>query len=83
MNGDTIYHLRYGNADYFFGSVAAIYDVFTSDVLGVTKRQLWQFGISERHPFSNGICTITRGVIRRRRTRRRLPRQHPIKSRQI
>lgn len=68
MNGDTVYHVRYGgNADYYFGSLAAIYDVFTSSVLGVTLEQLWRFGISERRPFSNSCCVISKGKIHRKK----------------
>lgn len=72
MNGDTIYHVRYGgNADYYFGSIAAIYDVFTSSVLGVTLEQLWRFGITERRPFRNGSCVISKGRIHRKKGQRK------------
>nr|DAN47156.1 MAG TPA: hypothetical protein [Caudoviricetes sp.] len=71
MNGNTIYHVRLGDDEhYYFGSVAAIYDRFTPEQLGVSLSRLWSFGIAPGRPYKNKICTIYRGVIQRKKGKR-------------
>lgn len=68
MNGNTIYHVCFGDDNHhYFGSVAAIYDKFTPLDLGVSKSRLWAYGITETHPYRNAKCIIYRGKIRRKR----------------
>ena len=48
MNGTTIYHVSFGDDEnYYFGSIAAIYDHFTPSQLGVSASRLWNYGITE------------------------------------
>lgn len=71
MNGNTIYHVCLGdNEHYYFGSIAAIYDKFTPEQLGVSLSRLWSFGITEEHPYNNKICTIFCSTIHRKKTNR-------------
>lgn len=60
---DTIIwvHLHDGR-DAFFGSIAAIYEVFTRDEVGITKESLWQACL----PYSNKRCTVKRMVLHRK-----------------
>lgn len=50
-----------GHTDYF-GSVAAIYECYTRDDLGITLRSLWQHKL----PYENRLVTIERIEIRRK-----------------
>ena len=61
MNGNTIYHVRLGDDEhYYFGSVAAIYDRFTPEQLGVSLSRLWSFGIAPGRPYKNKRCTTAK-----------------------
>lgn len=72
MNGNTIYHVCFGDNDnHYFGSIAAIFEKFTPVELGVSKSRLWSFGISETRPYRNNKCIIRRGVIHRKKTNRK------------
>jgi len=71
-NGNTIYHVRFGDDQHtYFGSIAAIFDTFTPERLGVSKFRLWSFGITPEHPYRNKICTIYRGEIERKKGNRK------------
>jgi hypothetical protein len=74
MNGNTIYHVCFGDDNHhYFGSIAAIFDTFTPVELGVSKSRLWSYGITETRPYRNNKCIIYRGVIHRKKTNRKLP----------
>ncbi len=71
MNGKTIYHVCFGDEEhYYYGSIAAIYEHFTPEQLGVSLSRLWSFGITLERPYKNRICTIFRGVIQRQKGNR-------------
>ena len=74
MNGTTIYHVSFGDDDnHYFGSIAAIYDHFTPQELGVSKARLWAYGITEEKPYQNKKCVIRKGIIHRKKTNRTPP----------
>ncbi|MCM1168799.1 MAG: hypothetical protein NC324_02570 [Bacteroides sp.] len=74
MNGDTIYHVCLGGTfNRYFGSITAIYDVFTPQDLGVSKARLWAYGIEEDKPYQNKKCIIYKGIIHRKKTNRTNP----------
>ena len=74
MNGNTIYHVCFGdNNHHYFGSITAIFDKFTPVELGVSKSRLWSFGIFEKKPYRNDKCIIYRGIIHRKKTNRKPP----------
>ena len=77
MNGTTIYHVSFGDDDnHYFGSIAAIFDYFTPQQLGVSASRLWSYGITatkEYKPYRNNKVIIRRGVIHRKKTNRRNP----------
>lgn len=66
MESKQIYHVIFDNRNYYFGSIAAIYDVFTPETLGVSKSRLWNFKITPEHPYKNKRCTINKGTIIRK-----------------
>ena len=71
MNGSTIYHVCFGDEEHhYFGSIAAIYDKFTPQQLGVSRSRLWSFGITPERPYKNKVCMIFRGVIQRKKGNR-------------
>lgn len=55
-----------GHTDYF-GSVAAIYECYTRDDLGITLQSLWQHKL----PYENRLVSIERIEIRRKPQRRK------------
>ena len=74
MNGTTIYHVSFGDDNnHYFGSIAAIFDYFTPQQLGVSASRLWNYGITETKPYRNNTVIIRRGVIQRKKTNRKNP----------
>lgn len=54
----------------FFGSIASIFETFTPEQIGVSKSRLWSYGITPERPYKNKICTISKGVIVRKKGNR-------------
>lgn len=74
MNGNKIYHVCFGDdMNHYFGSIAAIYETFTPEQLGVSKSRLWSYGITAEKPYKNKHCIIYKGVIHRKKTHRNNP----------
>ncbi|BAR48165.1 hypothetical protein TF3313_0586 [Tannerella forsythia 3313] len=71
MNGDTIYHVRFGDeSNHYFGSISAIYDRFTSEQIGISKQSLWNYGIRRNKPYKGRKCEIYKGIIHRKKGNR-------------
>lgn len=51
--GRQIIHLQLGEEHYYFGSVAAIYDYFTKDDIGIQYGSLRNYGLSPDKPYIN------------------------------
>jgi hypothetical protein len=60
-----------GRLEYFFGSLSAIYDMFTPEQIGCKVQNLWSFNIDYDKPYENRICTISKEVIIRKAQRKR------------
>ena len=79
MNGTTIYHVSFGDDDnHYFGSIAAIFDhftpsQFTPQQLGLSASRLWNYRITETKPYRNNKVIIRRGIIYRKKTNRKNP----------
>lgn len=68
MPGDTLYHLRFhAGGDFYFGSIAAIFDMFDKKTLRVSRGGLYNFGVTEERPYKNKVCEIKYGEIRRKK----------------
>ena len=53
-------------SDFFFGSLAAIYEQFTPEQIGCTVQNLWNFGIDPGHPYINIRCAISKVMLIRK-----------------
>ena len=72
MNNPIIYHVKFnrGGKDYYFGSIAAIYDTLSRYLIGVSQHTLYKANLKEK-PFKNDMVTISAGVLIRKKRRRR------------
>ena len=61
----TVIHLQLLETDehHYFGSIANIYEHFTSEELGITYASLRNYGLSHDHPYKNKKCFIRKGVL--------------------
>lgn len=60
------YQPKNGKEVYYFGSLTAIYEVFTPDEIGCKLYELWGAKITYDNPFDNGVCVISKhSVIRK------------------
>ena len=48
-----VIHLQKGEDHYYFGSVAAIYDHFTKDDIGISYGSIRNYGLSPTKPYIN------------------------------
>lgn len=56
-----------GKTEFFFGSLSAIYDMFSSDEIGCKVQRLWNIKITEENPYIGRKCTITKEVLKRKK----------------
>ena len=79
--GNTIFHLQFKDtgSDHYFGSIAAIYDTFPIEKLGISKWSLYNFHIEINKPYINKICIIKKGnIISKPGNRRKVKRLNKI-----
>lgn len=48
-----VIHLQRGEEHYYFGSVAAMYDHFTKDEIGISYGSMRNYGLSLNNPYRN------------------------------
>lgn len=53
--------------EFYFHSLAAIYDTFTAAQIGCKVTRLWNIGVSHDNPYEGRRCRITREHIFRKR----------------
>jgi hypothetical protein len=56
--------------DFYFGSLAAIYDRFSVEDIGCAVSRLWSFKISPANPYRGRHCVISEEVLWRKQTKR-------------
>lgn len=56
-----------GKTDFFFGSLSAIYDAFSSEQIGCKVQRLWNLKITEETPYLGRKCTITKEILKRKK----------------
>lgn len=56
--------------EFYFGSLRAIYDVFTPEQIGCKVENLWNKGLSSGGSWSGSKCTISLHEMVRQKTRR-------------
>jgi hypothetical protein len=66
----TIYHIHFFDEemqkqDYYFGSISAIYEVFTIQQIGIQASSLYNFKLDEMdNPlYENKICSIRKDIV--------------------
>lgn len=59
-----------GEYNYHFGSIAAIYEVFTPEQIGCGIQNLWNYKLSSSRPYKSPKCVIFSGEIIRKKTLR-------------
>ena len=63
MADRKVIHLHIDGEDYYFGSVSAIYSMFTNEQLGIGYGSLRNYGLSLTKPYSNDKIIIKEGVL--------------------
>ncbi len=61
----TVIHLQMIETDehHYFGSIANIYQYYTSEQIGITYASLRNYGLSAEHPYQNKKCIIRKGLL--------------------
>lgn len=61
----TVIHLQIleGDEHHYFGSIANIYEHFTSEQLGIAYASLRNYGLTSEHPYKNKKCIIRKGLL--------------------
>lgn len=61
----TVVHLELlsDNSHYYFGSLAAIYEKFGKEDIGISYGSLRNYGLSAEKPYQNKLCIIRKGVL--------------------
>lgn len=58
-----------GKKNYYFGSMAAIYDELPESIVGIKLISLWNVDLKGSE-YSNSLCTIRMGKLKRKSTER-------------
>lgn len=61
----TVVHVELfaDNSHHYFGSLAAIYEKFTKEEIGIAYGSLRNYGLSAEKPYQNKLCIIRKGVL--------------------
>lgn len=61
------FHPKEGGAtEFYFGSLAAIYEMFDPAEIGCRLEALWAANIDETHPKATRLCVISKHVLYRK-----------------
>lgn len=76
--GEKVIHVEFKSGGrHYFGSIAAIYEVFTPDTLGIAQQSLYDYGLTPDKPYDNKVCSIYEGAIKRKKGNRKNPNIEP------
>lgn len=61
----TVIHLNIKTNDthHYFGSIANVFEYFSSEELGITYGSLRNYGLSYDNPYQNTKCIIRKGTL--------------------
>lgn len=59
----TVIHLQFNNEHHYFGSIANIYEYFSSEDIGISYGALRNYSLSHERPYQNSKCTIRKGAL--------------------
>lgn len=70
---EYIYQVRTSDgSENYFGSLSAIYEVYTKEEIGCRVEHLWNIGVSDGFTYQSRNCSITkRPLYRKSQTRRK------------
>ncbi|WP_321437277.1 hypothetical protein [uncultured Bacteroides sp.] len=60
-------YLKEAGVNRYFGSVAAMYDNYTSQELGIARQSLFNYWQKRNEPYENAICIIINGELERKK----------------
>lgn len=60
------FHPKGGATEFYFGSLAAIYEMFDAAEVGCRLEALWAANIDEAHPKATRHCVISKHVLYRK-----------------
>lgn len=61
------FHPKEGGAtEFYFGSLAAIYEMFDAAEIGCRLEALWAAGIDDTHPKATRLCVISKHTMYRK-----------------
>lgn len=56
-----------GQTDFYFGSLAAVYELFTPEQVGCKLETLWSAKIDALHPKATTKCVVSKQVLYRKK----------------
>ncbi len=61
----TVVHVELfaDNSHHYFGSLAAIFEKFNKEQIGITYGSLRNYGLSAKKPYQNKLCVIRKGTL--------------------
>lgn len=61
----TVVHIELlsNNSHHYFGSLAAIYEKFSKEQVGISYGSLRNYGLCAEKPYRNKYCIIRKGVL--------------------
>lgn len=60
----TVIHLEFTNGEHhYFGSLANIYEYFTTEMIGISYGSLRNYGSSSEKRYQNAKCIIRKGIL--------------------
>ena len=74
----TVIHLEINGEHHYYGSVANIYEFYTSEELGITYASLRNYGLTSEHPYQNKKCIIRKGVLLSKSGGRGIRKSEPV-----
>ena len=61
-----------GQTDFYFGSLAAIFELFTKEQVGCQLETLWSAKIDPLHPKTTPKCVVSKQVLYRKKQKKEL-----------
>lgn len=58
---------KHPKREFYFGSLAAIYEMFSAEQIGCTVEVLWAYNIEQGKPFENSQCIISKETLTRKK----------------
>jgi hypothetical protein len=73
-SGQKVIHVEFkSGTHHYFGSIAAIYELFSVDTIDISQQGLYDYDITPDKPYVNKVCTIYEGAIKRKKGNRKNP----------